>query len=501
MEISPVLSLAGDKASNQSGMLKGINLQQEGMLFSFVLSDILGSAQGVKGQVTEGMLSALSITLDDKTADSSKESLIGHNMFLQTLQNLFPAGMDANSGLIGEQNQEDGLLTQIALAIVNQGNSGESPAESLQKALGLLAEGKGLSGNHGHVLLHNQQISMEKPILDTVISQKDIGSEGIKNPISREILSLSPAELDKYIETLNLLKELSGQVKTVQSQSPHTTDSLQKMVFLISQYQSEYKVQNQGIQNQQSVYSQQGEVLNQGGSNTFVSSKADPHASSKTSEAISVQSIPPGQASNPGAGGMQENEVNLMAGHLDSGNTEKVTSESSLNKTDSNNILYGQQNLNKSENAGINQRAVPNTDIFSARLMDQVMEHLKRQDFSQIKELSIQLHPAELGKMNFSVRLENGQVHLFITASESSTANFLQNNLTDLRQGLSQSGINFGTLEMGYQHNGKDNPQGQYHHGEKDTVLKTQEEEKSYYPEFVSARPGLESGSRINIKA
>ena len=96
--------------------------------------------------------------------------------------------------------------------------------------------------------------------------------------------------------------------------------------------------------------------------------------------------------------------------------------------------------------------------------------------------------------------MENGQIHLVINATESSTASFLQNNLSDLRQSLAQSGIDFGTLEMGSDNNRNYNPQEQYH-PEEDSIRKVPDEDKNYYPEFVSARLSFNAGSRINIKA
>ena len=67
----------------------------------------------------------------------------------------------------------------------------------------------------------------------------------------------------------------------------------------------------------------------------------------------------------------------------------------------------------------------------------------------ELKELDIQLHPADLGKIQIGMRWENGQVHLVVQASEAATGQLLQNQLSDLRQNLTNQGVNCGMLQMG----------------------------------------------------
>jgi flagellar hook-length control protein FliK len=66
----------------------------------------------------------------------------------------------------------------------------------------------------------------------------------------------------------------------------------------------------------------------------------------------------------------------------------------------------------------------------------------------QLKELEIHLHPAELGQVRISLKWEEGQVHLRMIASEFGTGQVLQSNLNELRDNLSQLGIQCGMLEM-----------------------------------------------------
>lgn len=66
-----------------------------------------------------------------------------------------------------------------------------------------------------------------------------------------------------------------------------------------------------------------------------------------------------------------------------------------------------------------------------------------------LKELDIQLHPADLGKIQIAMRWENGQLHLQLQATEAGTAQLLQNQLLDLRHTLTSQGVNCGMMQMG----------------------------------------------------
>jgi len=80
---------------------------------------------------------------------------------------------------------------------------------------------------------------------------------------------------------------------------------------------------------------------------------------------------------------------------------------------------------------------------------------MSRRRLPHVERVEIQLHPAELGKIYVSVRLEDGQVHLFMQATESSTTSLLQQQLGDLRQTLTDLGVACGRFEMG-QGNGRE---------------------------------------------
>jgi len=99
--------------------------------------------------------------------------------------------------------------------------------------------------------------------------------------------------------------------------------------------------------------------------------------------------------------------------------------------------------------------AVPVWEQISTVVREQVMD--RRQ---ALKELDIQLHPVDLGKIQIGMRWENGQVHLVVRASEVATGQLLQNQLSDLRQNLTDQGVNCGMLQMGQGGERQQNPHG-----------------------------------------
>lgn len=103
--------------------------------------------------------------------------------------------------------------------------------------------------------------------------------------------------------------------------------------------------------------------------------------------------------------------------------------------------------------------AIPVWEQISTVFREQVLNK-----HSAVKELDIQLHPADLGKIQIGMRWENGQVHLVVRASEVATGQLLQNQLSDLRQNLTNQGVNCGMLQMGQGGERQQNPRGDESH-------------------------------------
>lgn len=124
-----------------------------------------------------------------------------------------------------------------------------------------------------------------------------------------------------------------------------------------------------------------------------------------------------------------------------------------------------------------------------------------------IRELDIQLHPAELGQVKLSLKWEDGQVHLRMTASESGTGQMLRSNLAELRDNLSQLGIQCGMLEMGLgdQQKNNRNQQGQDSSTHVRTTREESQEVQSLQELDILGGTGLheskEINNRINVTA
>lgn len=471
MSISHVLSLGSPEAlaNNKIPKEKGIELQGEALLFSLLLSNILGIKDDAKEQGTEGLL-------EENLGYEGQESLgLGQNIYQQTLQNIFPAGKDANSGLNGEQSQDDIFLSRVALSAVQKGIDSEDLLEALTKRVSSLGE---------DTLQNNRQTNAEKAsFLDTVLPPKDIGLQGSKSLISREISALSPAELDKYITTLELLRELFGQIKVTDNQKPILSETPRGSHVIPLQQQTVEKGSIEQLRALESIIDEKNfQVLSKDNQQGYAN-------------VLRVES-----KEQTGVIQLQDSAMSQQY----SSNEEKTLKEGLIPKSEPQLIIPGQNMITKMENTPIGDKTIVRPEmnfLGSGKIWDQVINLLNKQDYNQVKELSIQLNPADLGKVNFSVRLENGQIHMVIHASENSTANFLQNNLAELRNNLLQSGIDCGTLEMGFNHSGQNSSNKEYNNEEDNSSLRFPEEEKTYYPGFVSAMSINGSGSRINVKA
>ena len=139
--------------------------------------------------------------------------------------------------------------------------------------------------------------------------------------------------------------------------------------------------------------------------------------------------------------------------------------------------------------------AAPVWEQISTVLREQVMN--RSQD---LKQLDIQLHPADLGKIQIDLRWENGQVHLQVHASQVSTGQLLQDHLSDLRQALSNQGVNCGMLQMGQGGARQQSPQGD---GSRRTFTQNipLDEDEDQSSDTTSLSMGLPGINRINLTA
>lgn len=129
------------------------------------------------------------------------------------------------------------------------------------------------------------------------------------------------------------------------------------------------------------------------------------------------------------------------------------------------------------------------------RIAEAVREH---RNSPEVKELQLQLHPAELGKIKVLLNWQDGQVNLQVHASESATGAILQHNLSDLRQVLEQAGVSCGLLESGF--GGGDRQQREQEFSAPTYTSREEEEQvKVFLPEQAYGSGNV--GGRINYMA
>lgn len=122
-----------------------------------------------------------------------------------------------------------------------------------------------------------------------------------------------------------------------------------------------------------------------------------------------------------------------------------------------------------------------------------------------LREMTIQLHPAELGQINISMSWEEGQVHLRMVTSDAGTGQMLQANFAELRDNLTQLGIQCGMMEMGL---GEQKGSSQDHQRREDSARPQENGNESLdflnseeLERMIEAEVGIQGVNRINVTA
>jgi flagellar hook-length control protein FliK len=95
--------------------------------------------------------------------------------------------------------------------------------------------------------------------------------------------------------------------------------------------------------------------------------------------------------------------------------------------------------------------------VLAAQLVERVGTLRHRDDGDY--ELTLQLDPPDLGRVELRVRLEGGVVHVQVGAQAAGTGDLLRRALPELREALVDAGLTAGTLDIG-PHTGQDGHAG-----------------------------------------
>lgn len=413
--LTPV-NVEGAKTDSAAGK-EGKGIDQNNLLFALFMQNLDPSSKADEQTLGEVAEDHSDFNSGEDTVSDGMASELG--TYLQFLQNLFPAGMEATSGSNGDQNS-----SRVSGSALKESNAAWMMLEQALKEVQpdkIMAKGEGLHlGNY----------------------LKAFGLKGISSSTAD---SLDPAELDDIV---GYLKELSGEIISQKNQNNQATNVFNANAKLLnwlsdklSLIQDKYGVDNLDTAAQDNLT---GVAAADDAQNHAMDSMIDP---------------------------------NQIFGSGD--------------KTDA--ALSGSMTDLSSGKAG----------SLSANLVwNQVLDILNKQGLNsrEIKELTIQLQPQDLGKLNVSMKLENGQLHLVLNASEQATGSLLQNNLQDLRNGLAQIGVSCGTLEMGYRQNDQQSSQDRSNYrSQQETALTLQEEAGGILPVFTSYLTSNIQGNRINV--
>jgi len=106
------------------------------------------------------------------------------------------------------------------------------------------------------------------------------------------------------------------------------------------------------------------------------------------------------------------------------------------------------QNLEIMPHAVAGAASLPTPSSLAPQVIQAIQQgaHLQPQE---IKEMTLRLHPQELGKLDLLMRMEDGQIYVTIRASEMGTGQLLQNQMQDLKQNLRDAGID-ANVEMDF---------------------------------------------------
>ncbi len=150
-------------------------------------------------------------------------------------------------------------------------------------------------------------------------------------------------------------------------------------------------------------------------------------------------------------------------------------------------------------NFDFKQTEIPDKAQIWARVIDFIKEVplSSAMEGRTVEKIEIKLYPAELGKLDVHLRMEDGILHLVINASDQATGNYLQNHLGELRQSLTQIGISCGSMEMSFQ--GEREQENEGNAPENHDYYRPTEEESISYGKAMYNMQDLMTKTRINV--
>ncbi|HVJ49564.1 flagellar hook-length control protein FliK [Desulfitobacterium sp.] len=487
------------------------------------------------------------------------------------LQSSDPAGKEANSGQTGFQGLEGMLGSLRMIAGLNLGSaSGQNQqgSDALMKAISpeimtLLSQGN-LQGDVTGPGMGSGQLQGGKSPL-TELDQYRVLITQLLQDMSGEISKVSYKPTDIQGLLTQLSQELNLNTSSINADQSNFIGAKLNVQSILGQLVESSLTQNTALAQTQPSFTQtvsnslavskdqvpsETQIMNSNDIQKGIQSKASEQVtnvaqvvnlSAQSKEAVQsnpniekavvqnlnpTQNIPLAQTQNtPQPGGLPTGNhllhmnIQTETGQSGTGNEKKDLSgngnitNSKASKTEGTNSTLG--NFNLANLTLISTADVGNKTRVSSNLpiWQQVAQELQANVLHQlptIRELNIQLHPAELGQISINLTWDNGQVNMQMKASEAATGQILQNNFAELRESLSQSGVQCGMMQMGLSDSNQNFNQGRnqtfssqsknQNNQESNTSLKLDDVRLDVLPTY-GLDQGLTQNNRINVTA
>jgi flagellar hook-length control protein FliK len=501
------------------------------LLFSLFLNNLLGKSSAV-GQKAEEQPD---YKPGPDQENSYTESILGSNAYLPLLQYLFPAGKEANSGLTCRQNLDISQNKEADLKVVLDLWPTDFLKGSSQESLNYL------TGIPTEVFGQEQADLLNAALLKAWGQQQ----MGFLNSLLSEVFGQGQAvPLEAWGEQQigflkNLLVKALGQ-KTAGVSNPESIKNLseEQIIFLKKELVST-------LGKEQPFLTKQNKEPIQPHSNVQVSAQALRGLGLEGSTGPKVReltALPLTELDDNIETGKQLQE---LSGKLELANKLErdsgvvlvnrpfylFTGKEDLSTKSGGESTTLQEQALRQESQGENRSPAQQSDwptalmgdkVYEAvasevplenrisasshkvKVWEEVLNQLSKQDFNnqkEVRELSIHLQPEELGKVRIFMRLENGQIHLVLNASEQTTGVILENHLQDLKNGLTQMGVNCGSFEMSQEDGYHQETKREYLSSDQDFPYRRQEEEILPALTATTYFTGNGSGNRINVSA
>lgn len=411
-----------DANSGRYALLGNDGLQA--LMGMFVLNEEQGELQGV---LPSELTSELTSELQNELYSKLQSELLG-DVPDELLQQI--VAQMSQGGFITDKNlsqQLDNILRQFAGNQANQmGN--------LEVALsGMTSDLRGMNPSNAELDLYRNFIVNMLQNMSGKIRVENQAQSRAENPLNPELpgnnQTFDPQKMELAAQRLNsgLFLNLEGVAKEPISPNPQ-----QVLVNGVGSIGLPQGTMNSG---------QEGTFQNQGDSQGDFADNLKQNQSAVASSQVSTGKETPTFSVNVAEEGVGMAGTNSKTGLAE----ESLESFSKKSFVDSAVAISQGKEIESVQGRSL-ERNLPVWTQVANEIWEKAYQARPR-----LQELTIQLYPRELGEINISMRWEDGQLAMRMIATDASTGQLLQNNLGELRESLTQLGIQCGSMETGEQ--------------------------------------------------